>query len=121
MSTAYAEAILSDNPAGYWRLGEPSGTVAADELGVSNGTYTGSPTLAVAGALDVDSNGGVLFNGTSQYVSVANTTAINQGNGPLGSMAHIAVYPYAMNAPQVLRHYQAGGGGARVSIPLLMA
>ena len=32
VGTSYRDDVLSDNPAGYWRLGESSGTVAASEL-----------------------------------------------------------------------------------------
>ena len=35
VGTSYRDDVLSDNPAGYWRLGESSGTVAASELGAT--------------------------------------------------------------------------------------
>ena len=40
----------------YWRLGESSGTTAADELGAADATYSGTHTLGAAGLLaqDVD-------------------------------------------------------------------
>jgi hypothetical protein len=62
----YRTEVLRDNPVAYWRLGESSGTTAADETGTYPGTYVGSPTLGVTGA--VAGNTAVLFNGTSQYV-----------------------------------------------------
>jgi Concanavalin A-like lectin/glucanases superfamily len=34
-SAAYASAVAADSPAGYWRLGEASGTTAADQTGAS--------------------------------------------------------------------------------------
>lgn len=38
---AYADEVLADSPAGYWRLGEPSGATAFDETANANdGTYT---------------------------------------------------------------------------------
>ncbi len=42
-------AAVSDNPVGYWRLGESSGTVAQNET-VNNldGMYVNAPTLGVA-------------------------------------------------------------------------
>lgn len=50
--SAYATAVLADSPAGYWRVGEGSGTVANDSAtSPHNGTYTGTPTLGVAGAV----------------------------------------------------------------------
>jgi hypothetical protein len=49
---AYAEAVLEDEPRGYWRVGESSGTKAEDTSGNSHpGTYEGTPTLGVTGAV----------------------------------------------------------------------
>lgn len=48
---SYRNTVLSDNPVAYWRLGESSGTVAVDQMGLYDGTYIGSPTLGVAGAV----------------------------------------------------------------------
>jgi concanavalin A-like lectin/glucanase superfamily protein len=67
---SYANAVKADNPLVYWRLGESSGTNAADASGNGrNGTYVGSPTLGAAGALSGDPNTAVSLNGTSQYLS----------------------------------------------------
>ncbi|MCH9693841.1 MAG: hypothetical protein K0U72_04970 [Gammaproteobacteria bacterium] len=42
----YSAKILADNPVAYWRLGETSGTTAADSSGNSHDlTYTGTYTL----------------------------------------------------------------------------
>lgn len=44
--SSYDTAILADNPAGYWPLGETSGTVAADlSVHAVAGAYIGSPSL----------------------------------------------------------------------------
>lgn len=51
---SYTEAVIEDSPIGYWRLGESSGDTAADELGALPGTYVGSVTLDVPGALAND-------------------------------------------------------------------
>jgi autotransporter-associated beta strand protein len=71
--SSYQSTVLADSPYVYYRLGEASGTAAADTSGNAYaGTYVGTPTLAVAGA-----NGGdtaVTFNGTSQYVNSPATT-----------------------------------------------
>ena len=51
----YPGAVLADSPAIYLRLGEASGTVAADSSG--NGkdfTYINNPTLGVSGAIGGD-------------------------------------------------------------------
>lgn len=35
----YAQQVLADNPIGYWRLDEASGSTAFDSIGTNNGTY----------------------------------------------------------------------------------
>lgn len=53
----YAAEVLTDTPLFYWRLGEASGTTAADASGNSRaGTYTNSPTLGTAGLVTADSD-----------------------------------------------------------------
>ena len=68
-SQDYRDFMLSTNPVAYWRLGEASGSVARDEMGVNHGTYVGSPLLGVAGLLSGDPNTAATFDGTTQYVS----------------------------------------------------
>jgi hypothetical protein len=49
----YSAMVLADQPVGYWRLGESSGTVAADSSGRGRtGTYINGPTLGVPGVAD---------------------------------------------------------------------
>ena len=48
-SPSYTATVIADGPSAYWRLGEASGTVAADQQGSSPGTYTGSYALGKAG------------------------------------------------------------------------
>jgi hypothetical protein len=46
---AYKDAVLADTPAGYWRFGEPSGTVLTDSSpNLNNGTYLGGVALGTA-------------------------------------------------------------------------
>lgn len=71
----YYQAMMNLLPVAYWRLGEPSGTTAAAEIG-GTGTYVGTPTLGVTGPLAVDTNTAVTFNGTSQRVTVASAPSI---------------------------------------------
>ncbi len=68
---SYRTTVLADNPVSYWRLGESSGTTAADEQGTNPGTYVGSPTLGQPGLLTGDPNTAVAFNGSSAKVEVA--------------------------------------------------
>lgn len=64
----YRAAVLADSPVAYWRLGEASGTTAADEMATYAGTYVGSPTLGVGGVIPV--NTAATFNGSTQYVNM---------------------------------------------------
>ena len=63
----YQAEVLADGPAGYWRLGEASGTVAADTSPNANsGAYVSGPTLGAPAPLVADSsNRAVAFNGTA--------------------------------------------------------
>lgn len=61
---AYASAVRASGPSAYWRLGESSGTVAADSSGsLQPGTYTGSVTLGSPGALKNVADTSVTFSG----------------------------------------------------------
>lgn len=48
-SNAYYDAVMADAPLSYWRLGELSGTTAADEQARYPGTYTGPVRLGAPG------------------------------------------------------------------------
>jgi hypothetical protein len=73
---SYQNTILDSSPASFWRLGEASGTSAADSKGSNTGTYAGSPTLGQAGALAGDSDSSVGFNSTSQNLSVPDSASL---------------------------------------------
>ena len=77
-SSAYRGAVMADTPLAYWRLGEASGTAAADQLTIRNGTYMNSPALGQPGALFNDPATSVGFNGTSQYIQAPADAALNQ-------------------------------------------
>jgi hypothetical protein len=75
---SYASTVLADSPLGYWRLGEPSGTVATDATGHGNsGTYS-AVTLGSQGLVD-DANTAVTFNGTTSNVSLGTLTVSGTG------------------------------------------
>ena len=50
-AATYSDTIKADNPVGYWRLEELSGTTVADSSssGMCPGTYTGSPNFGLPG------------------------------------------------------------------------
>jgi hypothetical protein len=59
--------VLADNPVGYWRFGELSGTTATARAGTPNGTYTNGPILGVGGGVG-DTDSGALFDGVDDRV-----------------------------------------------------
>jgi Concanavalin A-like lectin/glucanases superfamily/Polysaccharide lyase len=80
--SVYGDEVLSDGPRGYWRLGEKSGTTAADSSGKAhNGTYKNTPTLGVAGAIYKDSNPAASFDSaSSEFVEVADHADLDLGD-----------------------------------------
>lgn len=65
----YASTVTADAPWVYWRLGEASGTTAADASGGNRpGTYAGGPAMAQAGALAGDSNTSIRLDGNDDRV-----------------------------------------------------
>jgi glucose/arabinose dehydrogenase len=78
-SANYRGVILADSPVAYWRLGEPSGTNANDEIANRDGTYVGTPGLGVAGAIVGDTDTAVDLNGSTQYATVPDDNAFSIG------------------------------------------
>jgi len=79
-TSAYGRAIAADNPVGWWRLGDASGTTAVDQEGLNNGTYRGGYTLGQTSLLPGDANPAVGFNGSSSYVTIPPAVAFNFTN-----------------------------------------
>ena len=67
-SSTYEATVDQDQPAGYWRLGETSGTTASATIGTPNGTYTNGPTLGVS-SLVGDTDTSTWFDGSNDYVT----------------------------------------------------
>ena len=66
----YGAAVYDDEPDLYWRLGESSGSTAADSgASLNNGTYFGGNTKGQPGALSGVSNTAVSFNGINGMAS----------------------------------------------------
>lgn len=65
----------------YWRLGEASGTTAADEQTLNNGTYVNSPTLGATGLLTNEADTAAGFDGTNDHVTVAANSTLNPTSG----------------------------------------
>ena len=79
LPTGYAGVVLgTPGLVGYWRLGEAAGSsVAADAKGTNPGTYVGSPTLGIAGAIAGNTAMRPIPSG---YVSVPDSASLDTGN-----------------------------------------
>ena len=75
-ATAYAATVLADTPASYWRLGEASGTVAANAVsGGPAGRYVGAIRLGQPGAILGDANTAISLE-RAPYVTVTHAPAL---------------------------------------------
>lgn len=79
----YAAEVLADSPVRFWPLDETSGTVADDAMNNGDGTYTGGPTLGVAG-LVTDGGNAVTTTSGGGYLSCPFVPPI--GPGTAGSL-----------------------------------
>jgi glucose/arabinose dehydrogenase len=69
-TTGYAATIAADAPSTHWRLGETTGTTAADASGNNRpGTYVGGVTLNQAGAITGDADRSVTLDGNDDRVA----------------------------------------------------
>ncbi len=89
--SSYQSAVLADNPVSYWRLGELSGTTAADSVDGNPGTIKGGVTLGAAGALVGDSDTAMTFNGSYAYINITDNANLNiTGDFTLEAWAKLA-------------------------------
>jgi hypothetical protein len=63
VSSTYREAVLGDDPVGYWRLSDARGDDAADEVGCNLGEHVGAVTQEQPGALENELDTAVRFEG----------------------------------------------------------
>jgi hypothetical protein len=79
-SPAFQTDVLANSPYLYYRLGETTGTTAADtSTNGRNGSYVGSPTLGVPGPAGGDTAVG--FSGASQYVTTDQASSFGSALG----------------------------------------
>ena len=71
-ATSYTQSVAADAPLAYWRLDDPAlSTTAVDATGHGNaGTYAGTVTKGVAGAIANDPDTAVTLDGTSGRIEV---------------------------------------------------
>ena len=131
----YAATVAGDGPVSYWRLGETSGTSAADSVGTSTGTYrngvtTGSPSLLVSDS----ANRSASFDGVNDAVSVPSSAGLSptaavtvegwlrpSAKPAAGSFASVTSkadsYALQFNGPQLEFTTMAGSTRRRVQAP----
>src|SRR5205823_1356503 len=79
--STYETTIAADSPSAYWRLDNPSGSIATDTTGHGyDGTYNGSTTLSQTGLIPSDPDPAAAFDGSTAYVSAPATIAALQGD-----------------------------------------
>ena len=80
--STYESTVAADSPSAYWRLDDPSGSMAADTTGHGyDGTYNGGVTLSQNGLIPSDPDPGVgLDGGGSTYVSAPTIPALQGGS-----------------------------------------
>ena len=77
-AATYRDAVMADAPRAYWRLGEASGTGAADQTSFANtGAYQGSPALGQAGIVPVAQSTAVALDGADDSMRVPSSAALN--------------------------------------------
>ncbi len=74
-SDSYGAAVFNDNPLLFWRLGESSGTIAADssQNGDQTGTYLNNVVLGQPGGIKGTTNTAAGFDGIDDQVTSANS------------------------------------------------
>lgn len=79
----FETAITAHNPVAYWRLGESSGTTAADDAGTAqDGTYTNGVVLAADGIGSI-SDTAADFDGVDDRVDVSHHSDLELANGTI--------------------------------------
>jgi PKD repeat protein len=72
----YADVVRADSPQSYWRLGEKSGSTAADAMGRAALTVGAGVTKGAAGALEpADKDAAFSFNGSSTATLATSSAA----------------------------------------------
>jgi len=107
----YKSTVLADSPIGYWRLDDSGATaVNSGSLGATgNGTYHGTYYEGRAGALAGDSDTAAGFDGSSSYISVPYSAALN----PTVFTVECWASPYQQNPGNYL-----GVLGAKINSPV---
>lgn len=84
-ASAYARRVLDKKPAGYWRLGETSGTTVADFSGNNrHGRIVGSVALGEKGIFDKEKDTTAKFDGRQGCIEIPEDPAFSQPTSGAG-------------------------------------
>ena len=109
-TSGYADAVLgTPGLQSYWRLGEPSGTTAADATGNAPGSYAGGAALGARGALPLDPDTAVRFDGTDDELLAPGGAAARTIEGWFDWEGGVAVMRDATSAGGWILAYDNGG------------
>lgn len=76
--SGYAATVAADRPISHWRLGESSGTAAADAMGRNGGSYVNGVRQGQASLLPADpANPAATFDGSNDMVSVNSSASLS--------------------------------------------
>ncbi|HLK43901.1 MAG TPA: LamG-like jellyroll fold domain-containing protein, partial [Thermoleophilia bacterium] len=93
----YRSTVITDAPAGYWRLGESSGSAIADSSGNNlAGSLTGGVTLGQPGVVAGDGDTAISFDGSSGYASIADAPSLSFTGGSFTVEAWVKTTSAAM-------------------------
>ena len=108
----YPSAVIATpGLAAYWRLGEVSGTVAADAAGQAPGSYRGAPGLGARGALRADADSATRFDGADDEMLAGGASIVGAGTveGWFFWEAGVAVMRDSTSAAGWILAYDNGG------------
>lgn len=105
LAADYRSLVLADSPAGYWRLGEASGSTVQDLAGSHTGTGT-AVEFGRPGAIANDSDTALGLDGANSFVEVPFSPALN----PPAFSIECWARPTAAKAGRVICSLDALGG-----------
>lgn len=108
---AYDATALDLSPIGFWPLGDPAGGKAYDRVGGNHGTVNGA-TLGSTGILFEDAATAASFDGSNDYISVTDVTALDLGDS---LSFFVGIKRTATGAKHYIAHKGTGAWGLYVS------
>ena len=137
-SSAYQSAVVADSPSAYYRLGESSGTSAADQTSNSNTATThGTTTWGAAGAIASDSSdNAITLDGSNGYLDAPDLSSldapssaitleawVNPTSGDFGAQKPIIVKGYTSQSNPYYQYAltMADTGGSPKNVDLYLS